>query len=247
MMRFSSEPARDYTPADIMTCALARLVKDGEAAFQGVSSHMPMIAIMLARRLHAPNAIHLSIPGGVNPEGRAAQDYTSAGGALCRDCEAIFPLSDIFDYSMRGRLDVAFLSGIQFDAGGNVNASVIGGYDHPKVRMPGGAGSAVLIPTVKRAVLWRARHDRRTFVEHVDFVTTRGNIDRIVTPLCVFKYADGRLSLDSVHPFSSFDEVQDNTGFILDRNGAGRTPPPTLDEMRTLYEIDPDTLRSIEF
>ncbi len=247
MIRMNSEPARDYNAADMMLCAMSRLIQDGETVFQGVSSHMPLIAILLARKLHAPNAIHLNIPGGVNPEELALQDYSSAGGTLLADCEAVFPLADVFDLSMRGRLDVAFLSGIQFDVAGNVNASVIGNYHHPKVRMPGGAGSAVLIPTAKRALLWRTKHDQRTFVQQVDFVTTRGNIDRIVTPLCIFQYVNGQLGLESIHPYSNFDEVQNNTAFVLDRAAVGITPAPTVEEMRILNSIDPNNLRHIEF
>ena len=235
------------TPAEIMICAMSRLVKDGMTVFHGVSSHMPMLALMLARQTHAKNAVHLNIPGGVDPEQIRVSDYTSAGGELTRDNRALFPLAEVFDLSMRGGLDLAFFSGVQFDVNGNMNASVIGDYDHPKVRLPGGAGCAVLIPTVKSAVLWRTKHDARTFVEQVDFVTTRGNIDYIVSPLCVFKMRNGKLTLYSVHPHTTFAEVQANTGFELSQNGVTQTPPPTAEEMRVLNEIDPQRIRDIEF
>ena len=247
MYRASYEPAQDYSPADIMVCVMARLIHDKETVFHGVSSHMPLVAVLLAKQLHAPDAVHLNIPGGVNPQDLKIQDCSSACGALCVGCESIFPLQDVFDFSMRGRLDVAFLSGIQFDVHGNVNASVIGNYDKPKVRMPGGAGSAVLIPTAKRALLWRTKHDVRTFVEKVDFITTRGNIDRIVTPFCVFQFDRDRLKLESVHPFVTFETVQENTGFELSREGVQATLPPSVDEMRVLHTIDPDNYRNIEF
>jgi glutaconate CoA-transferase subunit B len=142
---------------------------------------------------------------------------------------------------------VAFLSGIQFDKTGNVNASVIGDYHKPKVRMPGGAGSAVLIPTAKRAIIWRTKHDKRTFVNKVDFVTTRGNIDRIVTPLCVFKYENGELLLDTIHPTSSLQEVIDNTGFEVKYKSIEYTPLPTKEEMTILKRMDPKNYRNIEF
>ncbi len=237
----------DYTPADIMICAMARLIKDGETAFHGVASHMPLLAILLAKQLHAPNAVHLNIPGGVDPDIVKLSAYSSAGGELLKGAQSMFPLIDVFDLSMRGGLDVAFLSGVQFDMHANLNASVIGDYDLPKVRMPGGAGCAVLIPTAKRALVWRTKHDTRTFVEKVDFVTTRGNIDSIITPLCVFRQRGGMLELHTIHPYSSFDEVQANTGFALLRNASGTTAPPTPEEMRTLNSLDPDHLREIEF
>ncbi len=232
---------------DIMVCALAREIENGNTVFHGVSSHMPMIAVLLAKALNAPDAVHLNIPGGVDPEMKNLQKYTSAGNELMTGATANFPLSEIFDLSMRGGLDIAFLSGIQFDNKGNVNASVIGDYHKPKVRMPGGAGSAVLIPTAKRAIIWRTKHDKRTFVNKVDFVTTRGNIDKIVTPLCVFKMFKGELLLDSIHPTSSIEEVAENTGFDIRYIDIRETPAPTKEELRLLGKIDPNDYRNIEF
>jgi len=236
-----------YRPCDIMVCVMARLIENNNTVFHGVSSHMPMIATVLAKATHAPDAVHLNIPGGVDPEVTTLQKYTSAGSELTQGSVCDFPLSDIFDLSMRGGLDVAFLSGIQFDNKGNVNASVIGDYHKPKVRMPGGAGSAVLIPTAKRAIIWRTKHDKRTFVPKVDFVTTRGNIDKIVTPLCVFKMHKGELLLDSIHPTSSIEEISENTGFDIRYIELKYTKVPTETEMRALIRIDPQDYRNIEF
>lgn len=237
----------NYQVSDIMICAMARLIHNGENVFHGVSSHMPMLAVMLAKALHAPEAVYLNIPGGVDPKPKNLEKYTSAGAELFQQAAAIFPLAEVFDLSMRGRLDVAFLSGIQFDKTGNVNASVIGDYHKPKVRMPGGAGSAVLIPTAKRAIIWRTKHDKRTFVEKVDFVTTRGNIDRIVTPLCIFKYENGELLLDTIHPTSNLQEVIDNTGFEVKYRSIEYTPLPSKEELAILRRIDPKNYRNIEF
>lgn len=232
---------------DMMTLAMARLIRDGETVFHGVSSHMPMIAVMAAKRLHAPNAVHLSIPGGVDPRKPTLASYTSAGGELWETSCATFPLMEVFDLSMRGGLDVAFLSGVQFDAQGHVNASVIGPYEKPKVRLPGGAGSAVLIPTAKRAIIWRTKHDRRTFCSKVDFVTAQGNVSEIVTPLCIFTMHLGELILKSIHPHSSIEEVADQTGFPIRYFSIEQTPPPTEQELRVLNEIDPLDTRNIEF
>ena len=234
-------------PCDMMTIAMARLIEDGDTVFHGVSSHMPMVATLAAKRLHAPNAVHLNIPGGVDPQKPVLNEYTSAGGELWQNACAGFPLMEVFDLSMRGGLDVAFLSGVQFDAAGNVNASVIGEYRRPKVRLPGGAGSAVLSPTARRAIIWRTKHDRRTFANRVDFVTAQGNVSEIVTPLCIFTMYQGELILKSVHPYSSIEEVAENTGFPIRYFSIEQTPPPTEREMRALWEVDPMDYRSIEF
>lgn len=232
---------------DMMTIAMARLIEDGNTVFHGVSSHMPMIATLLAKKLHAPNAVHLNIPGGVDPQKPVLKEFTSAGSELWDTACAALPLMEVFDLSMRGALDVAFLSGVQFDNRGHVNASVIGDYHKPKVRLPGGAGSAVLIPTAKRAIIWRTKHDKRTFSEKVDFITTMGNVSEIVTPLCIFTMYNGELILKSIHPYSSIEEVAENTGFPIRYFTIEQTPPPTEAELRALHEIDPMDYRSIEF
>jgi len=233
--------------SDLMVCTMSRLIRNGETVFHGDSSHMPMIAVLLAKHLHAPKAVHLNIPGGVDPNPRKLKKHSSAGRELLDQSCSYFPLAEVFDLSMRGGLDLAFLSGIQFDGFGNVNASVIGDYHKPKVRMPGGAGSAVLIPTAGRAVIWRTKHDKRTFVNRVDFVTTRGNIDRIVTPLCIFRFDQGRLKLDTIHPNSSLEEVAANTAFPLEYDEIRYTAAPTREELAMLKKLDPDDFRSIEF
>ncbi|MBU9714228.1 CoA-transferase subunit beta [Evansella tamaricis] len=238
---------KSYRTSDLMTCAIANLLYDGETVFHGVSSHLPMVAMHLAKQLHAPNLVHLNIPGGVNPSSVMSASYSSAGADLVDSSEAYYPLEEVFDLSMRGKLDVAFLGGIQFDINGNINASVIGDYHKPKVRLPGGAGSAVLIPTAKKAIIWRTKHDRRTFVEKVDFITTRGNLWKIVTPLCIFEYRYGKLHLDSIHPTSSLEEVKENTAFELLYDEVKYTLPPTEKQLQVLKKIDPDDLRSLEF
>lgn len=246
-MYSSFQTGKQYHPADVMVCAIARMLKNGEKIFHGVSSQLPMVAMKLAKDLHAPEAILLNIPGGVNPPSYKTSEYSSAGEELWQNADAGFPLEKIFDLSMRGGLDVAFLSGVQFDVKGNVNASVIGDYKKPKVRLPGGAGSAVLIPTVKKAILWRTKHDLRTFVENVDFITTRGNIYKIITPLCIFGYKDSRLYLEAISPYTTIEEVKSKTGFTILENNVPSIDKPTKDELSALRRIDPKGVRYKEF
>lgn len=232
---------------DLMAVCMARLIRDGETVFHGVSSPLPMVAVLLAKALHAPNAVHLNIPGGVDPRNPRLSGITSAGEELWHSASAAFPLQEVFDLSMRGGLDVAFLSGVQFDRLGGVNASVIGDYARPKVRLPGGAGSAVLIPTAKRAIIWRTKHDPRTFPAKLDFLTARGNVTEIITPLCVFTMYQGELILSTVHPTSSIEEIAASTGFPIRYLTLTATPPPTDQELRLLEAIDPTDVRNTEF
>jgi glutaconate CoA-transferase, subunit B len=230
---------------DLMAICLSRCLRDGERAFHGVASPLPMVAIMLARRTHAPNLVYLNTGGSVDPEPGRLPASTS-DPALFANTAAMFDLLDLFDLSARGGLDVVFHSGIQIDHRGRINLSALGDdYRRPKIRLPGGAGSAHLMPTAKRVILWRTRHDLQTFVESVSFVTAQGNVDRVVTPLCVFRGVQGLLELESIHPGTSFADVQEGTGWPL--REAPATPLPTEAELAALQAVDPERVRDVEF
>lgn len=239
-----------HQAADYMTVAMARAIKDGERVFHGVASPMPAVAIQLAKNLHAKNAVYVNIPGGVNAAPANYSNYTTCDSAYLEDAASSFPLADIFDLSARGGLDVAFLGGAQIDGYGRLNLSAIGSFDKPKVRLPGGAGSAALLPTVKRGILWKTAHDKRSFVEELDVVTASGNTDLVITPLGIFKRSesDGRLRLYSVFPHSSVEEITENTGFKVEKHAQYEEFSPITDEEAALLEkIDAGGLRYSEF
>ena len=200
-----------------------------------MASPLPMVATLLAKHLHAPDLTYLNITGAVDAEPERLPDST-VDPALLHGTRALVTLADLFDLSARGRLDVAFLSGVQIDAEGRINLSAIGPYQHPTVRLPGGAGSAMLMPTARRVILWRTKHDPRTFVERLDFVTAAGNVDRVVTPLGIFArhawQARGR------EPASRRDAGRISGGHRvspLTSDPRRRvTPPPTADELTGL-------------
>ncbi|MGN6811372.1 MAG: CoA-transferase subunit beta [Thermomicrobiales bacterium] len=233
--------------ADLMAVCLARLIRDSEVVLQGVGSPLPLVAIALARATHAPQAVALSVAGGVNAS-PARLALSSADPALAAGAAAVFANDDFYDLCARGKIDLAFLGAVQIDAQGRTNVSAIGDYARPKVRLPGGGGAAMILPTARRVVLWRSRHDRRTFVERLDFVTGAGNVDRVVTPLAVLRRVDGRLTLESVHHWSTVDEVREHTGFALPApDSVPPTPPPTAGELAALADVDPERVRDLEW
>ena len=233
-------------PREMMAVAMARLLRDGETVFHGVASPLPMVAILLAKRLQAPNLVYLNITGSIDPvPGRLP--VSTVGPELLRGTRALVTLTDLFDLAARGRLDTAFLSGAQIDGEGRINLSAIGDWARPKVRLPGGAGSAALMPTAGRVILWRTKHDRRSFVERLDFVTAAGNVDRVVTPLCVFVRRDGRLAVESIHPGVTPGQLIEATGFWIRADVEATTPPPTERELALLAEIDPERVSDSEF
>ena len=238
-------------PDVMMPIAMARLLRNGETVFHGVASLLPMVAILLAKKLHAPELVYLNITGSTDPSPDALPQST-VDPALFAHTRSRVTLTDLFDLSARGKLDTAFLSGVQIDRHANINMSMIPGADgsleRPKVRLPGGAGSAAIMPSARRTILWRTKHDRRSFVDAVPFRTSGGNVDRVVTPLCVFKRVNGLLEIESLHPGTSAADVQAQTGWALDiDDDTPRTPPPTAAEQQALRAVDPGDVRLLEF
>jgi len=227
----------------MMIVTMARLLRDAENAFMGVASNLPFFAIWLGRRLYNPNLTWLNIPGRINPTPDFAP-HTTVHNQLYKG-RASITLAEIFDISARGELDVAFLSGVQIDKYGNFNLSHIAEGERIKAQFTGGAGSALIYPNTRRVILWRTRHDRRTFIDKCPIVTASGNLYRVVTPLAVFRKEKGSLVLDTIHPYSSYEEVRENTGFPV--SPVPFTPPPTEEELNLIREFDPKRVREIEF
>lgn len=240
----TSQPA--WQPVDIMVIAMARLLQDGEVVFQGVNSILPMVAVALARRVHAPGLQAVNIAGGYDPTPRFLP-RSSTDPELAFGSPALLSNEDLYDLCMRGGLDTVFLGAAQVDGYGRTNVSRIGPVDCPKVKLPGGGGAAVMMPTAGRVILSRAEHSRRSFVERLDAVTAAGNVDRVVTSRCVFRRVAGRLQVESVHSHSSPQEVVEHTGFALE--GADTWPvtsEPTAEELAALAAVDPQRVRDLE-
>lgn len=242
-MEMPPDPARS---ADLMAVAMARLLRDGETVFHGVASPLPMVAILLAKRTHAPDLVYVNITGSVNPTPSALPRSTVAP-QLLEGTATLVTLADLFDMSARGALDTAFLGGVQIDGRGRINMSVIGDFHRPKVRLPGGAGSALVLPTAKRTILWRTQHTPRSLVERLDFVTATGNVDRLVTPLCVFRLEPDGFALEQVFAGVTPAQVREATGFRFREPDDVPVLQPTAEEMDALGAIDPGRVRDIEF
>ncbi len=246
-MKADSVTAGARRAADRIAVFLARQIRDGETVFHGVASALPMVAVALARRLHAPHLIYLNIPGGVDAH-PSRLPASTVGIQLLEGARVYFSLMEIFDLSARGGLDVAFLSGAQIDARGDLNLSYIGDSARPEVRLPGGAGSAAILPTAGRTVLWRTVHDARSFPARCTFVTASGEVDRVVTPLCIFQKMNAHLRVESLHDGVSPHALRDVTGFDPGPCEDAPVPPEiTAEEWTALEEVDPEGVRFREF
>jgi len=217
---------------------LARFIRPHEVTFSGVNSTLPMLACLMAKRAYDFEFVYINVAGGVQPT-PSKIPLSSSDPILSEGSTAIFANEDFYDLCTRGRMDLCFLGAAQVDGLGRTNVSTIGDWHNPKVRLPGGGGGAVMLPTARRAVTWRTEHSKRTLVETLDFVTAAGGMHGVVTPLAVFVKREGRLVLQSWHPERSLDEVVARTGFAVDARGAEPTPPPTPREIDALRSLDP--------
>jgi glutaconate CoA-transferase subunit B len=228
----------DWTPFSHIVVNLARQIRPGEIAFSGVNSTLAMLACLLAKRAYDFHFTYLNVAGGVEPEPRKIP-YSSSDPALVAGSPAIFGNEDFYDLCARGRLDLVYLGCAQVDGAGRTNVSVIGEWRNPRVRLPGGGGAAVMMPTAKRVVTWRAEHSTRTLVEKLDFVTAAGNLQTVVTPIAVFQKREGRLALETRNPRVALDEIIRRTGFRFDASAAQPTARITARERAALESLDP--------
>lgn len=228
----------DWSGFSYIVTNLARFVRPNEITFSGVNSTLPMLACLLAKRAYDFDFVYINVAGGVQPS-PSKIPISSSDPVLSEGSTAIFANEDFYDLCTRGGMDLCFLGAAQVDGLGRTNVSSIGDWHNPKVRLPGGGGGAVMLPTARRAVTWRTEHSKRTLVETLDFVTAAGGMHGVVTPLGVFVKRNDRLVLQSWHPAASLEEVVARTGFVIDADGAVPTPLPTQREVDALRALDP--------
>ncbi|WP_423821978.1 CoA-transferase [Salinisphaera sp. SPP-AMP-43] len=231
--------SESWSPFAYIVTNLARFIRPQEVTFSGVNSSLPMLACLLARRAYDFDFTYINVAGGVDPR-PSAVPISSSDPVLAEGSTAIFGNEDFYDLCTRGGMDLCFLGAAQVDGQGRTNVSAIGDWHHPKVRLPGGGGGAVMLPTAKRSVTWRTEHSRRTMVDTLDFVTAAGGMHGVVTPIAVFVKHDDRLALASWHPDASLAEVRERTAFDFDASQARPTELPTDREIEALRALDPN-------
>ncbi len=247
----------NYSSAELMTINAARLLRDGEVVFVGVG--LPNLACNLARRTHAPS-LTLIYESGVIGAQPGRLPLSIGDPALVSGAAGICSFYEIFAfYLQRGLIDVGFMGGAQIDRYGNVNATVIGSYERPKVRLPGSGGSAEIAAWARRTYLLTP-HQKRRFPEKCDFVSGAGFLgggaarkergvrgggpQAVVTDIGLLEPdSNGELNLTALHPNKTIEEAQANTGWPLKIASPVRiTEPPTAAELAILRELDPQNI-----
>lgn len=242
----------EYNPTELLICTAARMMPDKATAFIGTG--IPLLAAALAQRMHAPHLVPIFEFGGT---GAILERIPIAVGEenTFHRAVAASGICDIVETAQRGFIEFGFLGGAQIDRYGNLNSTVIGDYHHPKVRLPGSGGANDVGSHCWKTIIIM-RHDRKRFVEKIDFITTPGYLDgpggreraglpantgpyRVVTNLGVlgFHPATKQMMLLATQPGISVDQVIAETGFeLLLADTIEQNPPPTAEELRILRE-----------
>jgi glutaconate CoA-transferase, subunit B len=243
----------DYTADEIMTVVASRFLQEGQVCFVGIG--LPSVAANLARLTHAPNLVLIYESGPIDTKPDVLP-LSIGDGELAQTATTVVSTTEIFSYWLQGGwIDVGFLGAAQVDKFANINTTVIGAYDQPKVRLPG-AGGAPEIAASAREVLIILRQSRRTFVEKVEFITSAGFLNggdersqlgipgagpkAVITDLGVLTPdpKTKELILSQIHPGITFEQVRAATGWDLRASGdLATTEAPTMEDLRVLRDL----------
>jgi glutaconate CoA-transferase subunit B len=237
----------------MMVVVAARALSSADICFVGIGQ--PSAACNLARCTHAPGITLIYESGTIGTEPEILP-LSIGDGELCISALTTVSVPEMFRYWLQGgRVTKGFLGGAQIDRFANLNTTVVGPYDKPKVRLPGGGG-APEIATDCQEIYIIMKQSPRSFVERLDFVTSLGHgaggADRrrqgvttrgptlVVTDLCVMKPdpVSKELTVDALHPSVTREEVIAATGWpIRFAAEVGETPPPTEIELAALRDL----------
>jgi glutaconate CoA-transferase subunit B len=244
----------DLSPGELMVAQAAREIRDGERVFVGM--RLPLLAFVLAKRTHAPNAVGLFELGVVRDEPSPELLYTMGDPPNVSGAVWCTRTIDLMGLLQRGEVEAGFIGGAEIDRHGNLNTTAIGAdRERPTVQLPGSGGGADIASLAHRLIVIMS-HDKRRLRERVDFVTSpgygeggdwrarvglpRGGPSVLITTLGVFRFVAGEAVLVSYHPTRSVDEIAANTGWTLTvANDVHVTATPTAEELRIIREYDP--------
>jgi glutaconate CoA-transferase, subunit B len=244
----------DVTAEELMAVTASRLLADHKVVFAGVG--MPLLASAVARHRQAPH-LTIVLEGGIIGTtllpGKlpiSTNEMRAAYGA-----QMLTDITDIFLYAQRGYFDYGFLGAAQVDMYGNINTSVIGSMERPRVRLPGSGGANDII-SLCNEVLIVTQHEPRRFVERVDFITSPGylsggdsrtraglacgRLGAVVTDLALldFEPDSRRMRLRGLQAGVTVAQVREQTGFdLLMGDDISELVPPSAEELAIYREL----------
>jgi glutaconate CoA-transferase, subunit B len=249
-----------YTPTEMMTIAAARALVNEDVCFVGIG--MPSAAANLARLTHAPG-ITLIYESGTIATRPDVLPLSIGDGELCETALTTVSVPEMFRYWLQGgRITVGFLGGAQIDRFANLNTTVVGPYDKPKVRLPGGGGAPEIAISCGEIFIIM-NQSKRSFVEKLDFVTSLGHGDggnrrqrlgvktkgptKLVTDLAVFEPdpETKEMTVISIHHGVTRQQIQDNTGWpVRFADEVDETRAPSAHDLEVLRELNARTARA---
>ncbi|MDH5558544.1 MAG: CoA-transferase subunit beta [Alphaproteobacteria bacterium] len=247
----------DFTPNEMMTIAAARALSNDDVCFVGIGA--PSAACNLARLTHAPD-ITLIYESGTIGTAPSVLPLSIGDGELCKTAITTVSVPEMFRYWLQGgRVTVGFLGAAQLDKFGNINTTVVGDYDKPKTRLPGGGGAPEIASNCGEIFI-TLKQAPRAMVERIDFVTSmghgKGGDDRakhglktkgptmLITDLAVWKPdpVSKEFTVATLHPGVTREQMQESCGWTI-RYGddLGETPAPTAEELEVLRDLNART------
>ncbi len=250
----------EYKPREMMTIAAARALKNDDICFVGIGQ--PSAACNLARLTHAPD-ITLIYESGTLATKPNILPLSIGDGELCETALTTVPVPEMFRYWLQGgRIKIGFLGGAQIDKYANLNTTVVGSYDEPKVRLPGGGGAPEIATSCGEIFIIMAQ-GKRSFVDKLDFVTSIGHVTggdsrarlgvktkgptKLITDLAMFEPdpETKEMTVVSIHPGVTREQIQENAGWkIAFAAQVAETPPPTPRELEVLRDLHARTDRA---
>ncbi len=245
------------TPNEMMTIAAARALTSEDVCFVGIGA--PSAACNVARLTHAPD-ITLIYESGTIGTAPDVLPLSIGDGELCETAVTTVPVPEMFRYWLQGgRITIGFLGAAQLDRFGNINTTVIGDYDRPKTRLPGGGGAPEIATSSGQVYITMAQ-SKRGMVEKIDFYTSFGHGDGgdhrrrlgittagptlLVTDLAIWKPdpETREFPVVSLHPGVTREKVQETCGWTVRfADEVEETPPPTELELGTLRDLQART------
>jgi glutaconate CoA-transferase subunit B len=254
-MNHEKEIPSAYTPAELMVTAAAREIADGEVVFVGM--RLPLLGFLLAKSTHAPNAVGVYELGIIRDVPAPAPILTMGDLPNLFRAQCCTDSADVMGMLQQGLVDASFIGGAQLDRFGNLNTSYIGPVGELKTRLPGSGGACDLASLSRRHIIIMV-HQKRRFVERVDYITSPGygtgagwreevglppgGPSTVITTLGILRFdpLTREMLLASLHPGVTLAEVHENTDWPLQTADRPElTPAPGREELKMLRRFDP--------
>jgi glutaconate CoA-transferase, subunit B len=241
-----------YTLSELMVSAAAREIRDGEVVFVGM--RLPLIAFVVAKKTHAPNAIGIFENGVIRSTPAPELIYTMADPPNLLYATQCLDMLSVMSLLQSGRVNLGFLGAAEVDRFGNLNSTQVQG-KNGLVRLPGSGGACDIASLAHRFVVL-LEHGKHRLPERVSFLTSPGNGDgsgwrkrvglsrggpsAAITTKAVLRFGDdGEAYLASVHPGVEVEDVVANTGWKLrTAENVTQTVEPSAEELKAIREYD---------